>query len=61
MKVALSLREAAQSLVVNLIESFSVHPLIAPFLRTSRENPPQLYLHQHEVLARLAPRLPIRA
>ncbi|MEM0023430.1 MAG: helicase-related protein [Thermofilaceae archaeon] len=61
MKVTLSLREAAQSLVVNLIENFSVHPLIAPFLRTSRENPPQLYLHQHEVLARLAPRLPIRA
>ncbi|MEM3943960.1 MAG: SNF2-related protein, partial [Thermofilaceae archaeon] len=61
MKATLSLREAAQSLVVNLIESFSVHPLIAPFLRTSRENPPQLYLHQLEVLARLAPRLPIRA
>ncbi|MEM1718251.1 MAG: helicase-related protein [Thermosphaera sp.] len=56
-----SLKETVQGLIAGLLESFSAHPLIAPFLHTSRENPPEHYLHQHEVIARLAPRLPIRA
>jgi len=56
-----SLKEAVQGLITDLLESFSTHPLIAPFLHTSRENPPEHYLHQYEVIARLAPRLPVRA
>jgi len=56
-----SLKEAVQGLIAGLLEGFSAHPLIAPFLHASRENPPEHYLHQHEVVARLAPRLPVRA
>ncbi|MEM3897205.1 MAG: helicase-related protein [Nitrososphaerota archaeon] len=56
-----SLKEAVQGLIAGLLEGFSTHPLIAPFLHTSRENPPEHYLHQHEVIARLAPRSPVRA
>lgn len=56
-----SLREAVEGLISRLMDGFSVHPLMAPFLRTSRDDPPEHYLHQYEVIARLAPRLPIRA
>ena len=56
-----SLKEVVQGLIAGLLEGFSTHPLIAPFLHASRENPPEHYLHQHEVVARLAPRLPVRA
>jgi superfamily II DNA or RNA helicase len=57
----MNLREAVQGLVTSLLNEFSVHPLIAPFLNVSRDDPPEHFLHQHEVAARLAPRLPIRA
>ncbi|MEM4488723.1 MAG: helicase-related protein [Desulfurococcaceae archaeon] len=55
-----SLKEVVQGLIAGLLECFSTHPLIAPFLHISRENSLEHYLHQHEVIARLAPRLPVR-
>lgn len=54
------LREAVSSLLGCILEEFSYHPLIAPYVDASRDNPPQHYLHQHEVIARLAFRRPIR-
>ncbi|MEM2153191.1 MAG: helicase-related protein [Candidatus Bathyarchaeia archaeon] len=55
------LRDAVEGFISCLLDRFSIHPLMAPFLHTSRDNPPEHYLHQHEVIARLALRVPIRA
>ncbi|MEM3710056.1 MAG: helicase-related protein [Nitrososphaerales archaeon] len=57
----MELREGIKQLLMEILEEFSYHPLIAPYLCASRDNPPQHYLHQYEVLARLVFRKPIRA
>jgi superfamily II DNA or RNA helicase len=56
----MKLSENLGSYISRVLEEFSYHPFIAPYLEASRENPPQHYLHQHEVLARLAFRRPVR-
>ena len=57
----MELREGLSEFLTRIFEEFSYHPFIAPYLSASRESPPQHYLHQHEILARLALRRPIRA
>jgi superfamily II DNA or RNA helicase len=56
----MELREAVRALLTNVLSQFSYHPLFSPYLKTSTENPPKLYLHQCETIARLALRKPIR-
>lgn len=56
----MELRDAVTTLLTNVLNQLSYHPLFSPYLKTSTENPPQHYLHQCEVLARLALRKPIR-
>ncbi|MEM0328714.1 MAG: helicase-related protein [Thermoproteota archaeon] len=51
---------AVKTLITNVLNQLSYHPLFAPYLKTSTENPPQYYLHQCEVIAKLAVRKPIR-
>jgi len=60
-KLSSPLNESVEWLLSRLLKGFSVHPLMAPFLHTSKDDPPKHFLHQHEVIARLAPRHPIRA
>lgn len=56
----MELKETINAFLTQILEEFSYHPLIAPYLNTSRDNPPQHYLHQNEVLAKLVFRRPIR-
>ena len=56
----MELRTAVSTLLTNVLNQLSYHPLFSPYLKTSAENPPQHYLHQCEVIARLALRKPIR-
>ncbi|MDW8035649.1 MAG: helicase-related protein [Candidatus Korarchaeum sp.] len=56
----MQLKTDISTLVTNVLNHLSYHPLFSPYLRTSRENPPRYYLHQCEVIARLALRRPIR-
>lgn len=56
----MELTETIKCLLTTVLEEYSYHPFIAPYLYTSRDNPPQHYLHQCEVLAKLAFRKPIR-
>ncbi len=56
----MELREAVKTLLTNVLNQYSFHPLFSPYLKTSTENPPKYYLHQCETLARLALRKPIR-
>ncbi|MEM3536259.1 MAG: helicase-related protein [Candidatus Bathyarchaeia archaeon] len=56
----MELREAVTTLLTNVLNQLSYHPLFSPYLKTSTENPPQHYLHQCETIARLALRKPIR-
>ena len=56
----MELKTAINTLLTNVLNQLSYHPLFAPYLKTSTENPPQHYLHQCEVIARLALRKPIR-
>ncbi|MEM3798380.1 MAG: SNF2-related protein, partial [Candidatus Bathyarchaeia archaeon] len=56
----MELRTAINTLLTNVLNQLSYHPLFAPYLKTFTENPPQHYLHQCEVIARLALRKPIR-
>ncbi|MEM4676733.1 MAG: helicase-related protein [Candidatus Korarchaeota archaeon] len=56
----MELRTAISTLLTNVLNQLRYHPLFAPYLKTSTENPPQHYLHQCEVIARLAVRKPIR-
>ncbi|MCX8185271.1 MAG: helicase-related protein [Sulfolobales archaeon] len=56
----MELREAVSILLANVLNQLSYHPLFAPYLKTSTEDPPQHYLHQCEIIVRLALRKPIR-
>ncbi len=56
----MDLRTAVSNLLTNVLNQLSYHPLFSPYLKNSTENPPQYYLHQCEVIARLALRKPIR-
>ncbi|MEM3550642.1 MAG: helicase-related protein, partial [Candidatus Bathyarchaeia archaeon] len=56
----MDLKEAVGNFLAAVLEELSFHPFIAPFLNSSRENPPQHYIHQCEVVAKLALRKPIR-
>ena len=56
----MELKTAVSILLTNVLNQLSYHPLFSPYLKTSAENPPQHYLHQCEVIARLALRKPIR-
>ena len=56
----MELREAVQSFLTTVLEEFSYHPYIAPYLNVSRDDPPRHYIHQWEILARLSLRRPIR-
>ncbi|MGB9960569.1 MAG: helicase-related protein [Candidatus Bathyarchaeales archaeon] len=56
----MELREAVETLLTNVLNQLSYHPLFSPYLKASTENPPKHYLHQCEVIVRLALRKPIR-
>jgi len=56
----MELKEAVEVLLTNVLNQLSYHPLFSPYLKTSTENPPQYYLHQCEVIARVSLRKPIR-
>lgn len=56
----MELGEGVKVLVSNVMKEFSYHPLFSPYLNTSRNNPPQQYIHQCEAVGRLALRKPIR-
>lgn len=56
----MNLKGEVENLLSAVLEEFSYHPLIAPYLDTSRENPLQQYVHQWEVIGRLALRKPVR-
>jgi len=56
----MELKEAVEALLTNVLNQLSCHPLFSPYLKTSTENPPQYYLHQCEVIARVSLRKPIR-
>jgi len=58
--MAHKLREQVEELLAKVFEELSYHPFIAPYLNASRINPPQHYIHQCEVIGRLALRKPIR-
>jgi superfamily II DNA or RNA helicase len=55
----MELNKAIEEFLTSVLEELSFHPFIAPYLNT-REDPPQPYIHQYEVIARLALRKPIR-
>jgi len=57
----MELKEAVENFLATVLEEFSYHPFIAPYLNTSRENPPQHYIHQYEIVGKLALRKPVRA
>ncbi len=59
-KMPSSVDESVGLLISNLLNEFSFHPLIGPYLHASKDDPPKYYLHQYEILARLALRQPIR-
>jgi superfamily II DNA or RNA helicase len=56
----MELKEAVENFLASVLKELSLHPFISPYLNTSRENPPQHYIHQCEVVAKLALRKPIR-
>ena len=56
----MELKEAVENFLATILEEFSYHPFIAPYLNTSRENPPQHYIHQCEIVGKLALRKPVR-
>lgn len=58
--MAYELQEHVEALLARIFEELSYHPFIAPYLNTSRINPPQHYIHQCEVVGRLSLRKPIR-
>ncbi len=55
------LKESVEEFLARILEELSYHPFIAPYLNTSRTNPPEHYIHQCEVIGRLALRRPVRA
>ncbi|MGB9759927.1 MAG: helicase-related protein [Thermoproteota archaeon] len=56
----MELKDGLESFLASILEEFEYHPFVAPYLSTSKENPPQQYIHQCEVVGRLALRVPIR-
>jgi superfamily II DNA or RNA helicase len=56
----MELRESVEQLLELVLGEMSYHPFIGPFLKTSRDNPPQPYVHQYEAVGKLALRKPIR-
>jgi superfamily II DNA or RNA helicase len=56
----MKLEDGVIGFISGFLNELGYHPLIYPYLRTSAEDPPQHYLHQCEVLARLALRNPVR-
>ncbi|MEM3389770.1 MAG: helicase-related protein [Thermoproteota archaeon] len=54
------LKSSVQGLVTNLLEELKYHPMIAPYLNVSRENPPKIFLHQCELSVKLSLRKPLR-
>jgi len=54
------LKASVQALVSNLLEELKFHPMIAPYLNVSRENPPKTFLHQCELAVKLSVRKPLR-
>jgi len=57
----MELKESVEELLDLILEELSYHPFIGPYLNTSRDNPPQPYVHQIEAVGKLALRKPIRA
>ena len=57
----MDLKEAVSALLSTFLEELSYHPIVSPYLKVSEDFPIQPYLHQYEVVARLALRKPIRA
>ena len=56
----MELKKGVEGFLTAILQEFSCHPYIAPYLNVSRRPPLIHYLHQYEVLARLALRKPIR-
>ena len=56
----MELKDGLESFLASILEEFKYHPFVAPYLNTSKENPPQQYIHQCEVVGRLALRVPVR-
>ena len=56
----MELKEAVKDFLSNILHEFSYHPFIAPYLGVDKENPPRHYIHQYEIVSRLALRRPIR-
>jgi superfamily II DNA or RNA helicase len=58
--ILMKLEDGVAGFLSEFLEELSYHPLVYPYLYASAEDPPQHYLHQCEVLARLALRNPVR-
>ncbi|MEM1574083.1 MAG: helicase-related protein [Candidatus Methanomethylicaceae archaeon] len=56
----MELKKAVKAFLTYVLNQYRSHPFFSPYLNTSIENSPQHYLHQYEVIARLALRKPIR-
>ncbi|MFN7105986.1 MAG: SNF2-related protein, partial [Pyrobaculum sp.] len=56
----MQLASGVSSFLARVLEGYRGHPLFSPFLNVSREDPPQYFLHQCEVLAMLSVRRPVR-
>ena len=56
----MELHKGVETFLTRILQEFSYHPYIAPYLNVSRRPPLIHYLHQYEVVARLALRKPIR-
>ena len=56
----MELKSVVKSLLTTVLDEFSYHPFIAPYINTLKDNPPKHFIHQCEVIARLVFRRPIR-
>jgi superfamily II DNA or RNA helicase len=56
----MDLRDAVEVLISRVLSEFSYHPFFAPFLDVSGNDPLEHFIHQYEVIGRLAVRCPVR-
>lgn len=56
----MDLKGVISGLLSTIMNELSYHPTVSPYLKISKDLPIQPYLHQHEVVARLSLRSPIR-
>ena len=56
----MSLKVVVQDFLTRVLHELSFHPFVAPYIGASRQNPPQHYVHQCEVIGKVALRKPIR-